>query len=393
MLMTAIAVIATALSGLGVLQGLAGWGLATRFGTRTPAGTGGRPPVSILKPLYGDEPLLEAALASACTQDYPDWQVVFGVQSPSDPAVAVVRRVQARFPDRDLALVIDPSLHGENRKVGNLINMLPAAKHPVLVIADSDVHAAPNYLHHLLAALHEPETGLVTTLYAGLPANRSLAARLGMTQITHIFLPGALLARQFGRQDCLGATMCLRRETLMRIGGFAALVDHLADDAVLGRLVQGLGLRVRLAATVPLTTVPETSLPALFRHELRWARTIRLLEPAGFAASILQYPLFWALLAVLVAGAAVWSVGAFGLAWVLRALAASGVDRALHRHLGEHDVSVPVHLLPLRDLLSVIVMLASYGGKRVDWRGYSLQADTPPPLEPGMLPLRSAEDL
>ena len=135
----------------------------------------------------------------------------------------------------------------------------------------------------------------------GLPASQAgsrLAGRFGATQITHGFLPGAVLARALGRQDCLGATMCLRRQDLDRIGGFHALVDHLADDNVLGRRIAALGLRVALADTVPLTTVPEASLRALFRHELRWARTIRALEPAGFAASVLQYPLAWALLTI-----------------------------------------------------------------------------------------------
>jgi ceramide glucosyltransferase len=305
----------------------------------------------------------------------------------------VVHRLQARFPACDIALVVDPAQHGENRKIGNLINMLPAAAHPVLVIADSDIHVQPDYLERLVANLEQPGIGLATTLYAGLPADRSLAARLGATQITHGFLPGALLARAVGRQDCLGATMALRRETLARIGGFPALVDHLADDNILGRRVQDLGLSVRLADTVPLTTVPETRLRALFRHELRWARTISALAPAPFAASALQYPLVWALLGVAATGGAPWSLGVFCLAWLIRAVAAAGIDHALLQRLGESDFSVPVSLLPFRDLFSAAVMLVSYAGKQVDWRGYRLQADGVPPHEPAMLSLRPAEDL
>ena len=192
--------------------------------------------------------------------------------------------------------------------------------------------------------------------------------------------------------------MCLRRQDLDRIGGFPALVDHLADDNVLGRRIAALGLRVVLAQTVPLTTVPETTIPALFRHELRWARTIRALEPVGFAASILQYPLAWALLTVVLAGGAPWTIGLFLVAWVLRAIAALGTDNALAplwtvpaatpgqsagndsapQDIAALAFSCPVWLLPLRDLLSVAVMLASYGGRKVDWRGYGLRADTPP---------------
>jgi ceramide glucosyltransferase len=391
----ALAGVTTVLAGIGAVQALvASWFVAAfaRTPLQEPAS---RPPVTVLKPLHGDEAMLEAALATLCRQDYPVFQIVFGVSDKADPAGHVVRRLQGRFPALDIALVVDPTVHGVNHKVGNLINMMPAARHDIVVIADSDVHVRPDYLDRLVAALQQPRVGLVTTLYAGLPADPgALPSRLGATQITHGFLPGAVLARSMGRQDCLGATMCLRRQDLHRIGGFQALVDHLADDAVLGRGIVGLGLRVVLAQTLPLTTVPETRLGALFRHELRWARTIRLLEPAGFAASILQYPLTWGLLTIVLAAGALWSIGLFMIVWVLRAVAALVVDSALAPlwteqpetgRASDNDeaalaFSCPVWLLPLRDVLSVAVMLASYGGRHVIWRGYGLQADTPPPI-------------
>jgi ceramide glucosyltransferase len=265
--------------------------------------------------------------------------------------------------------------------------MLPAARHDVLVIADSDVHVRPDYLDRLVLALAEPGVGLVTTIYAGLPATEALPAMNGAIQITQSFLPGAIMARAIGRQDCLGATMCLRRQDLVRCGGLGALVDHLADDNVLGRRVRGLGLRVCLADTVTLTTVPEDNHAALFRHELRWARTIRVLEPAAFAAAAMQYPLAWALAAVLLSGGEPLSLGLFAIAWLLRAIAAARVDRALATQwTGEDKAALafkcPVWLLPARDLLSVAVMVASYGGRQVDWRGYGLHADTPDAVEP-----------
>jgi ceramide glucosyltransferase len=386
-MMTLLAGTSAVLAAIGVSQSLVASRLVASFAGRPAGRPALRPAVTILKPLHGDEPLLEEALTTTCRQDYPTWQIVFGVQHQADPAAAVVRRLQAAFPLLDIALVVDPTLHGANRKIGNLINMLPAARHDVLVIADSDLHVRPDYLDRLVAALQQPDTGLVTTLYAGLPADSRLPARLGATQITHGFLPGALLSRAIGRQDCLGATMCLRRQDLARIGGLQTLVDHLADDNVLGRRVAALGLRVALATTVPLTTVPEASIRTLFRHELRWARTIRALEPAGFAASVLQYPLAWALLTILLSGAALWSIALFLVAWVLRGVAALGVDRALAPLWVEERrsddaaalaFSCPVWLLPLRDILSVAVMLASYGGRQVDWRGHGLLADTPP---------------
>ena len=374
--------LAATLSGIGVLEAGVGARLVARF-VRRKHDVGGTAlaAVSVLRPLHGDEPLLETALSSACQQDYPEWQVVFGVQSEADSALPVARRVQARFPDCDIAVVVDAQVHGTNRKVGNLINMLPAAKHGVLVIADSDVHVASDWLRQLVAALEAPGVGLATAVYTGMAADPvpltpsgkgsgGSFAVLGAAQINQYFLPGAVIARAMGRQDCLGASMMLRRETLDRIGGFEALVNHLADDNVLGRLVQRLGLKVALADSVPATTVPETTLRGLWRHELRWARTIRALEPTAFAASVLQYPLAWAALGVLLAGGAPWSLDWFVLAWGLRAVAVRGVDKVLGL-----AKATPLWLLPLRELMSVGVMVASYAGRRVDWRGHTLQAE------------------
>ncbi len=378
-----------ALSGLfafiGVAQAIAGWLCVRRFARRIEPPRGTRPPITVLKPLHGDEPMLEEALATLCAHDYPIFQVVYGVQNPDDPAISVVRRLQKRFPDCDIALVIDPTDHGPNRKIGNLINMFPMAKHDVLAIADSDLHVRPGYLASLADTLEQPGVGLATVLYTGLPGvaeNQNglagwlarLPARLGATQITHGFLPGALLARAMGRRDCLGATMCLRRETLARFGGLASLVDHLADDNVLGVRVRGLGLDVALASTVVATTVPEATLGALFRHELRWARTIRALVPREFALSALQYPIAWALLAMLCSGGAAWSWLLCALAWFWRALAATGIDNALDSKLEKLAFPAPIGLLPAREVLSIIVMLASYAGKKVDWRGHAMHA-------------------
>jgi ceramide glucosyltransferase len=384
--------LAVALSAVGLVQAIAGAMALKRFVRRPRLEPTRTPPVTVLKPLYGDEPLLEEALSSVCRQDYPVWQVVFGVQNAADTALPVAQRLKARFAGCDIAVVIDPATHGANRKIGNLINMLPAAKHDVLVIADSDVHVAPDWLRQLAAALEQPGVGLATAVYTGLPApppqtlpaarvltlpspaKRGRVGRgwseLGAMQINQYFLPGALLARVMGRQDCLGATMALRCETLERVGGFHALADHLADDNVLGRLVQRLGLKVVLADTIPATTVAETTLRALWRHELRWARTIRALEPAAFAASALQYPLVWALLAVALAAGAPWSLAWFVLAWAGRAAAARAMDRALR--LANRS---PLWLLPVRELMSLAVMAASYAGRRVDWRGYTLEAE------------------
>lgn len=328
-------------------------------------------PVTVLKPLCGDEPLLAEALDSVIAQDWPRPQFVFGAQDPNDPAIAVVEALRARHPDADITLVVNATPHGANRKIANLINMLPAARHDVLVIADSDLHVTGDYLARIVAAMRAPNVGLVTALYAGLPANRTLAGLLGAMEITLGFLPGAVLARALGRRDCLGATMALRRETLARIGGLEVLVPHLADDNVLGQRVRALGMEVALMPGVVATTVPETALRALFRHELRWARTIRALAPPAHAASVLRFPLFWAGLLALVEP---WGWAGFFAAWGARAVAGRMIDARL-------GIAVPpsaLWLLPAREVLSVLVWLVSHAGTRVEWRGRRMRADTPP---------------
>ena len=377
--MTLPAWICAALTLAGLAQCLPGAWLIWRFVRRGPGETIASAPITILKPLHGGEPLLAEALASLCEQDYaPGFQIVFGVGEASDSAIPIVRDIQNRYPAADIALVVEGARHGSNPKVCNLINMFPIAKHDILVIADSDVHARPGYLADMADCLSRPGVGLVTVLYTGLPAYPGLAGVMGATQITHGFLPGALLARVLGRQDCLGATMALTRETLGRVGGLEALKDHLADDNVLGRRVRALGLDVALARTVVATTVPETELAALWRHELRWARTVRTLEPLGHAVSILQYPLFWAIMTLSLSGFALWSILLFLLAWAGRAGAAMMIDRALAPVLGGLAFPCSVWLLPLRELLSVVEWAASHAGRRVDWRGLTLRADTPP---------------
>lgn len=327
-----------------------------------------RPPVTVLKPLKGDEPLLEAALASFCTQSYPAYQLVFGVQDPGDPAIAVVERLQRLFPERDIALVVDETQHGGNRKIANLINMWPAAKHDVIVLADSDVHVTPQFLERIVGALDEPGVGAVTTLYAGVPSGRSPVAAFGAAQINHFFLGGVLIGRMLGRQDCLGAALALNRSTLLRIGGLPALLPHLADDAALGHLVRRLGLQVALASSLVVTTVSEESLGELFRHELRWARTIRALEPLTYATTVLQFPVFWAWLTLPASGFSLWSLGFVALVWLARAVEM----RAMSRQLGRGAFTG--WLLPLREIFSLAVLLASYFGNRVVWRGSSMAA-------------------
>jgi ceramide glucosyltransferase len=198
---------------------------------------------------------------------------------------------------------------------------------------------------------------------------------MGANQINYTFLPGALLARRLGRQDCLGVTMALTQNVLARIGGLAAVANHLADDQVLGRLVRAQGLQLTLAQVIPATTVPEHDFRALFRHELRWARTIRALVPIPYAASVLQISMFWALVAVLCAGFSLASGALFFVVLVTRYISARQIDAAL-----QLAKAGDAWLFLVRDFCSAIIYVVSYGGDKVDWRGQTMRAD------PGKLP-------
>jgi ceramide glucosyltransferase len=392
--MSVLAMALALIAGLGLVQCFAGWAAVRRFAAAPATAPRQLPPVTILKPLCGDEPLLAEALSSCCRQDYPVFQIVFGVQDAADPALAVVRDLKQRFPERDIAVVVDSTICGRNRKVANLINMLPSARYDVLVFSDSDLHLAPDYLQRVVAALEKPNTGLVSTFCVGRPARRRWPQRLGAAQMNYSFLPGAMLARALGRQDCLGSTMALHRRTLERSGGLDALVEHVADDNVLGQRVAALGLAVGVADTVPAATVPEPTLTALWHHEMRWARTIRALVPVSFGVSAIQYPVCWAILACILSRGALPYVVLPGLAWAVRIAAAWGIDHALRPKLAPLGLApaAPVWLLPLRDILSIVEIIASYFSDRVVWRGNTMEADdgvarsgtgSPPSIEQG----------
>ena len=326
-------------------------------------------PVSILKPLCGEDADLEANLRSLCTQEHPQAQVVFGVREASDGAVAVVRRLMAEFPAADLTLIVDGRRRGGNLKVANLRNMLPAARHDVLVIADSDMRVGPGYLTEVTGPLADPAVGLVTCLYRGVCAG-GLWSRLACLHVNHGFLPGAAVGEAFGAgAGCFGATIALRRNMLERIGGFAAIADDLADDYALGAAVRRCGGRIEVSRHLVDNVIVEPSFSALFRHELRWARTIRQVAPLGFMGSIVTQPVALAFLALCLGALPVAAPAAFLMALFWRIATVRFVDRAL-------DLPpTPLWLVPVRDLLSFGVFVASFFARRVAWRDTIFKVD------------------
>jgi ceramide glucosyltransferase len=326
------------------------------------------PPVTVLKPLCGAEPGLYENLRSFCTQDYPQFEIVFGVRDSTDPACLEVGRLAAEFPGLPIKLVVDPELHGSNRKVSNLINMLPHARYDVLAMADSDACVGSDYLTTVTAPLRHSDVGLVTCLYCGIPT-KGIWSRLGAMYINEWYMPTVLLTWLFGYQGYVsGQTLCIRRDTLQAIGGLQVLANQLAEDYRLGELVRGLKLRIVLSPYLLNGEHHEPDLRSMSRHELRWMRTIRALRPRSFIGMFVTFSLPLALLGIICAASAR-SVSL--AAWVLFAviLIARMMLHFTHRLLGNRSLWSDFWLLPVRDLLLCWVWCRSLFTSRVNWRG------------------------
>jgi ceramide glucosyltransferase len=329
------------------------------------------PPITILKPLHGPEPNLYANLATFCQQDYPaPVQVVCGVANPDDPAAAVVRRLIADCPGRDLALVINARRHGANAKVSNLINMQAEAQHETLVIADSDIAVTPEYLANVAASLSAPGVGLVTCLYRGAGLT-GIWSRLAAAGIDYQFLPNVLVGLKLAlATPCFGSTVALTKTTLAKLGELQSVADQLADDYGLGMATRRAGLKVAIAPFMVTHVCSERSLRELLLHEIRWARTIRAVDPMGFTGMGITYAVPLALIGVALGGltpAALILPAALACRFALQA--------ELTRLFGlRNGIS---WLGPARDILSFIVFVVSFFGRRVEWRGqyYGAAAD------------------
>lgn len=322
------------------------------------------PSVTILKPLHGLEPQLYAALRSFCVQDYSCYEVVFGVQEATDPAIAVVRRLQAEFPERTIRLVIDSRQWGPNPKVSNLINMFTGVQSDILVLADADICVGTGYLKAIVAPFTDSSVGVVTCLYGGQPV-ASIWARLGAVFINDWFAPSVLLAHSLGsRSFAFGATLVCRRQALVEAGGFEGLAPYLADDYQLGVLMRARGLRTVLSSYAVVTMVTERHLKALVLHQLRWLRTIRILNPWGYAFSGISFGLpVTILVALWVSTPLMWSF--VFLAFVLRIMLHYRMSRRL-------DIRLSWVLIPLADSLLFVLWGVGFLSKRVQWREQQL---------------------
>ena len=325
------------------------------------------PPVTILKPLRGVDPQMYESFRSHCVQDYPEYEIIFGVSEADDPAAQAVEHLIREFPECKIRLLVCPEVLGNNRKTSNLVQMLAFARYDHLLINDSDIFVTPDYLRRVMAPFARTEVGMVTCPYRGIAAG-TLGSRLESLGISTDFIAGVLAARQIegGIHFALGSTLAMSRAALEAIGGLRPLVDYLADDFEMGSRIARAGYEVVLADLVVETHLPAYSFRGFFEHQMRWARSTRDSRRFGYVGLLLTFGLPWAIFAALLAPLQWWSWAALLAAALLRAAVALKVgvgvvqDEAVRRNLW---------LLPLRDLVAFWVWFASFADNKVHWRG------------------------
>jgi len=325
------------------------------------------PTVSILKPLRGTDPEMYESFRSHCLQEYPEYEIIFGVSDANDPAIQLVQQLKAEFPQRPIRLMVCPERLGSNTKVSNLAQMARQTRREYIIVNDSDIRVEPDYLRRVLAPLTDPKVGLVTCLYRGI-ANATLGSRLESLGISTDFAAGVLVAQtvENGIRFGLGSTLAFRRRDLQAIGGFEALVDYLADDYQIGSRIAALGLKVKLSDVVVDTFLPGYTLHGFFDHQLRWARTVRDSRFWGYVGLGLTFGLPWAVLALIFSYGAAW-------AWALLACTAAmrfAVAIVFAKYvLKDRQAIRSLALIPVRDLVAMLVWIVSFAGHRIVWRG------------------------
>jgi ceramide glucosyltransferase len=324
--------------------------------------------ISVLKPVKGAEPHMYAGFLSHCKQSYAGpYELLFGVSSLSDPAVAEIARLRIENPNVAIRVIDCVERLGTNGKVSNLAQMLPHARYEHLVVNDSDIRVSERYLERVMAPFSDPDVGLVTVPYRG-RAEKSLWSRLEALGISTDFVPGVLAARRLegGIHFGLGSTLATTKTALEAIGGFEALVDQLADDYEMGVRIRKAGYRVELVREVVETTVPAYTLRGFCEHQLRWARSTRDSRRWGYVGLGVTYVLPWALAVVVASGFSLWGFSLLSLALLVRVSVALTVGIGILR---DEQVLRDFWLLPLRDCFGLFFWAWSYASDVVVWRG------------------------
>jgi len=332
------------------------------------------PGITIFKPVKGLAPESRECLESFLTLDYQPYQVLFGVSDPADPAWPLLESLCQAAPPGRVQAVLCPETWGHNPKVSTLRQLEPLARYDLLVVADGDVKVSPDFLDRVAAAFREPQVGLVSCPYRAGPAD-SLGSWLEALSISADFIPSVAVAQYVeGIRFALGATMAVTRTALAQIGGFAALADYLADDYQLGWRVHQAGFEVRLLPYVVETVNPRMRLKDYLSHQLRWTRTYRVCRPRGYFAYGITHALVFSLILWLISGLASWALGLVAATLALRLVLAWFSEKVC---LGGKLNLTALFLLPVKDLLSFGLWLASFLGNEVVWQGrrYRLTPD------------------
>lgn len=331
-----------------------------------PAGETFTPPVSILKSLRGVDPHMYAAFRSHCQLDYPEYELLFGVHDPNEPALALVEKLRAEFPARNIRVIPCPDVLGLNGKVSNLAQMLPLAAYEHVIINDSDIVVTPDYLRNVMAPFAGAKIGMVTTLYRGL-AGKTIGSKLEALGLSTDFAGGVLLARELegGIRFALGATVATTKTVIAAIGGLQPLADYLGDDYELGARAAAAGYKIELAETVVETAVADYSFDEFWRHQIRWARNVKDRRPAQYFGLVVTFGLVWAIVAVLL-WLSWWSCLVLAASVMLRFISAIVVGRGV---LDDDQVSRDLWLVPLRDVIALAIWIVSFFGDTVEWRG------------------------
>jgi len=335
----------------------------------------------VLKPVRGLDYQAYENFRSFCEQDYPRYEILFGLTDAGDPVLSVIERLRREFPAVPISVVVAP-VETPNRKAGMLQLLSEQAAYDVLVASDSDMRVGPDYLGSVVAPLADESIGLVCCPYRG-ASPLTLTARLEALYIGVTYMPAVAVGRQVLRsQFALGASVSLRRPDLARLGGFAPLAEYLADDYQLGRQIARSGRRVHLSNYVVSSVLGDTTFRDQWDREVRWARCIRVSRPWEYPGLLLTFttPLALALLGA--SGFALWAAALLAASLLFRWVVAGVItlyarERALRRWL---------FLLPLRDMLTALIWMVGGIGRHVVWGGERFLVTTDGRLRPAATP-------
>lgn len=330
------------------------------------------PAASLLKPVRGVDFGSYENFASFCTQNYPEYEILFGVSHDADPAVPLIQQLIREFPQRRISLFIGAEQIGANRKVNMLERLAREARHDVLVLTDGDIRVAPNYLREVVAPLNDKAVGAVTSFYRAI-AQKNLGAELEAIGAASDFFAGVLMANWMeGITFALGASIVTTREWVAKIGGFAAIADMLADDYELGHRIAKMGGRIVLCREAVWTMYPAQTAHGFWQHQVRWARTVRLCRPLSFAGLIFTHGLPWALLAAVIAPAP-WIAAAYLLAYLVLRLTMAWTVGVWG--VGDDVLRRKLWMVPLRDAIHFFVWLAGFASNRIHWGGEAFRME------------------